>query len=173
MQKDAHPAQTAEELTTHQIFAEMAELRQTEPKETELKNLTNRHPRTKNGERPLKVPDIHSQDSFQLNLPTFHRSLVILAIQYVKPDLSTVLNHTLITICKGSPSVVWQQQIETVYTERYIKMHLTKQRNHRSPKYNQTNHHHTISVPGLLDYHPHSFDPRFQRETYWDDLYDQ
>ena len=64
--------------------------------------------------------------------------------QYIISDPPPIFYHTYETICKGFPSVVWQEQMETAYTGRYNKIHLIKK---ETPKQNsQTIHLHTIST---------------------------
>ena len=44
--------------------------------------------------------------------------------QYVISDLSTIVYHLNQTLNRGIPSVVWQQQMEKAYIQRYNNMHM-------------------------------------------------
>ena len=55
-----------------------------------------------------------------------HWLSIVLATQYVIFFPPTMFYHTYETQCKDNPSVVWQQQMETIYNEQYNRKHLAE-----------------------------------------------
>ena len=93
--------------------------------------------------------------------------------QYVISDTPTIKFIQSIKDTNGTPSVVWQQQMEQAYNKTYKIVH-----NDRPDRYNEMDY--TLRETQLRplqlieDYNPHYFDTDPGKDPYWDDsLYDQ
>ena len=74
----------------------------------------------------------------------------------------------------GTPSVVWQQQMEKADIKTYKQVH-----NDRPDQFYETDHTRDFEtqfrpLPLIEDYHPQYIDPEYGKDPYWDDeLYDR
>ena len=78
----------------------------------------------------------------------------------MRSDPPFILYHTYERVCKGFPSVVWQQQLETSYIECYNKRHLIEK---KTPTPYITAKQDVSMVfrplPEITDYEPQFVDP--------------
>ena len=95
--------------------------------------------------------------------------------QYVISDPPTVVNHSQQTSNTGTPSVVWQQQMEKAYIRRNKNMHIIH-KTLPTYEYGYTDNFDTQfrPLPEVLAYVAYFVDPQYGFDPYWDkELYDQ
>ena len=89
-------------------------------------------------------------------------------------DPPKIVYHPHKTLNAGIPSIVWQQQMENAYVQRYINMHII----HKTlPKYEHDYIEDTDAqfwpLPEVVAYDTYFVDPQYGRDHYRDqDLYD-
>ena len=113
---------------------------------------------------------MHPQDYYQLKLPRLHWPIILLATQHAKSAPPNSFFQIFEATFKGAPPVVWKQQMEKTYIERYNKIHLFK----RGTCIHQNTTEQSIStsfrsLPEIADYEPRFVDAQYERDPYWDD----
>ena len=94
--------------------------------------------------------------------------------QYVISDPANIIYKQSQNDINGTPSTVWQQQMEEAYTAtQYIinsdHPHLYRRNSHTKDSESQFRPLQTVE-----DYNPHYYDPEYGRDPYWDDdIYDK
>ena len=94
--------------------------------------------------------------------------------QYVISDPANIIYKQSQNDINGTPSTVWQQQMEEAYTAtQYIinsdHPHLYRRNSHTKDSETQFRPLQTVE-----DYNPHYYDPEYGRDPYWDDdIYDK
>ena len=71
-------------------------------------------------------PYINCLKPFKLEKPRLQWTDYTSVRQYVISDPPTIVYHSHRTLNTGTPSVVWQQEMEKAYIKRYNHMHMTK-----------------------------------------------
>ena len=94
--------------------------------------------------------------------------------QYVISDPPIITFRHYIKDTTGTPSVVWQQQMEKTYIKTYKQVH-----NDRPDRFYETDYTEDFEtqfrpLPLVEDYHPQYIDAEYGKDPYWDDeLYDK
>ena len=95
--------------------------------------------------------------------------------QYVTSDPPTVVNHSQQTSNTGTPSVVWQQQMEKAYIRRNKNIHIIH-KTLPTYEYGYTDNFDTQfrPLPEVAAYDTYFVDPQYGLDPYCDEeLYDQ
>ena len=116
-----------------------------------------------------------SQSSFKkskskkLSSPRLQIHDYLLVRQYVISDPPMITFHQCIKDTNGTPSVVWQQQMEKAYIKTYKEVH--NDRPDRYYDFDYTKDFETRFHPSQLieDYNPQYIDPEYGKDPYWDD----
>ena len=94
--------------------------------------------------------------------------------QYVISDPPIIIFRQYIKDTNGTPSVVWQQQMEKAYIKTYKQV-----RNDRPDRFYDFDYTKDFEtqfrpLPLIEDYNPHYIDPEYGKDLYWDDeIYDK
>ena len=88
--------------------------------------------------------------------------------QYVLSDPRTIVYHSHQTLNTGIPSVVWQQQKENPYIQRFKKMHMI-QKTLPTFENDYTDNFDTQfrPLPEVVAYDIYSVDPQYGLDPYW------
>ena len=116
--------------------------------------------------RPRKLDPsmtfINSQKPFKLNMPRLQWAENTSVKQYVISDPPTIVYHSHQTTNTGIPSVVWQQQMEKSYNQRYNRMHMIH-KTLPTYKYDYTDNFDTQfrPLPEVVAYDTYFVDPQY------------
>ena len=98
----------------------------------------------------------------------------MLVRQYVISDPPIIKYSQKIKDTKGTPTVVWQQQMEKAYIRTYKIVHNDRPDRFYEIDYTKDFETQFRPLPLIEDYHPQYPDPEYGKDPYWDDeLYDR
>ena len=89
---------------------------------------------------------------------------------YVVSDPPTIVNQSRQTLNTRVPPLVWQQQMEKTYFERYSNMHMIH-RTLPTYEYDYTDNFETQfrHLPEVVAYDTYFVDPQYGHDPYWDE----
>ena len=94
--------------------------------------------------------------------------------QYVISDPPIIIFRHYIKDTNGTPSVVWQQQMEKAYIKTYEQVHNDRPDRFYEIDYTKDFEAQFHLLPLVEDYNPHYTDPGYGKDPYWDDeLYER
>ena len=118
---------------------------------------------------------INSEKPFKLKKPRLQWADYTSVRHYVISDPPTIAYHSHQSLNTGVPSIVWQQQMEKSYIQRYNDKDLIY-KTLPTYKYDYTDNFDTNfrPLPEVNVYDTYFVDPQYGLDPYWDeDLYDQ
>ena len=94
--------------------------------------------------------------------------------KYVISDPANIANKQSQSDINGTPSVVWQQQMEKTYIKKYKMVHNDRPDRYYDIDYTTAFESRFRPLQQIEDYDPHYIDPEYGVDPYWDNsLYDQ
>ena len=94
--------------------------------------------------------------------------------QYVISNPPSITFRHYIKETNGTPSVVWQQQIENALSKTYKEVHSDRPDRYYDFDYTKDIETQFRPLSLVKDYNPHYIDPEYGRDLYWDDeIYDK
>ena len=94
--------------------------------------------------------------------------------QYVISDPPIITFPQYIKDTNGTPSVVWQQQMEKAFIKIYKQVHNDRPDRYYDFDYTKDFETQFCPLPLVQDYNPQNIDPEYGNDPYWDDeIYDK
>ena len=94
--------------------------------------------------------------------------------QYVISDPPIIIYSQKTEDTKGTPTVIWQQQMEKACIRTYKIVHSDRPDRFYEIDYTKDFETQFRPLPLIEDYHPQYPDPEYGKDSYWDDeLYDR
>ena len=94
--------------------------------------------------------------------------------QYVISDPANIIYKQSQNDINGTPSTVWQQQMEEAYTATQYTINSDHPHLYRRNSHTKDSETPFRPLQTVEDYNPHYYDPEYGRDPYWDDdIYDK